>query len=149
MNDQTLAALNAEIDGARSELRKVEADVRAAEREALSRVREEYAERLQKIRARLRQAQVRKDTHLDATATHEWEGRRVVRTVRCGWAGQRVAAQYGVVQVRRKGMEFPENVTWGVPRIGEAFVRLELKSGKLGKRFDALRSNWQLVEDAA
>lgn len=80
-------------------------------------------------------------------ATHEWEGRRVQKQKHVGswYSRDPMETIYGVVEVRRIGTVLPENVTWATPEIGGAFVRLENKGGKLGKRIDRL-GGWTLVE---
>lgn len=80
-------------------------------------------------------------------ATHEWEGRRVQKQKSVGtwaWRPERETI-FGVVEVCRMDTVLPDNVTWATPEIGGAFVRLENKGGKLGKRIDRL-GGWTLVE---
>jgi hypothetical protein len=87
--------------------------------------------------------------HVDATSSHEWEGKRVSKVVtryRYNWGGVTQHAVFGIIEVRRLATVFPANSVYGIPPIGKAFVRLLKKDGTPSKAIDGL-FGWSLVKE--
>ena len=86
---------------------------------------------------------------VSATATHPWEGKRVVghKWVTSGFSGRHETA-YGIVEVRRVDTLFADNLaSYKRPAIGEAFVRLLKKDGTPGMKIDTNLNAGKLEED--
>jgi hypothetical protein len=48
--------------------------------------------------------------------------------------GWRAPCVYGVLEIFKQGDEYPENLRWNAPNVGDIIVRLMTKDGKLGKK---------------
>lgn len=148
--------LKAAADKARDEFNAIKSErdaaFREAKREVENRIVAEYAERYKAARDAKYAAENTLREHINATASHEWEGRKVVRTserYKSVWATRTTTVvEYGVVEVARSNTQFPANLrAWGLPKLGKPFVRLLKKDGKLGLKFESFTDDWQLAED--
>ena len=128
-------------------------EMRDAIREAEARVRATFADRMNESLREVSDAKCALQQHIDATASHEWEGKRVVRVEQLYGNHSRIpyktVVEYGFVEVRRSGTVFPDNAKYRMPAMGEPFVRLEKKDGMIGMRFERFNSAWKLAEGEA
>jgi hypothetical protein len=121
----------------------------AAVKAATEKVRASFAARLSAATNEFNRCATELLDHIEATATHEWEGKRVSKVViryRNNWGGVTRDTFFGIIEVRRLATVFPANSKYGIPPIGKAFVRLLKKDGTLGKSFDGI-SGWSLVKE--
>lgn len=160
----TLEEIEEQVRLANERLRQVEQERSKAEREAITAVRERFKDQWDGAQAAKSAVLTLKREHVDANATHPWEGKKVYRIekrrVRTWSRETETVKIVGVVEVRRSGTEMPANKTWGLPELGQAFVRLCNANGKVGKRIDDKRPDavtgkysetpgqpiWKLVE---
>lgn len=116
-------------------------------------VRERYREALSDAKSEAVKAEwALKKAESAAAPEHEWEGKRVKRiSVRRSFHRSTPGEpEYGIVRTCRIDTEFPENMTWRKPRVGDAFVRLLKKDGSEGVRIASLPGygigTWELDE---
>ena len=93
--------------------------------------------------------------HIEAEASHPWEGKKVFRDVsvwRGLWPSKAISKrEEGVVEIVRRSSQFPANMRYSQPRIGQAVVRLLKKDGSPSLRcFESwggqIHPNWKLAE---
>jgi len=85
-----------------------------------------------------------------AAGSHPWEGKRVRRAVK-KWRSyhNETIEQTGIVEIRRLDTVMPAGQRYGLPDMGEWFVRLTKKDGTPGTRIETEKTGWQLEEGAA
>ncbi len=107
----------------------------AARKAAYAAIDAEFCERMAAATDALYQAQKAEREHIDATASHPLEGRRVYRMV-SSWRrfGSTAAKRIeGMVEVRRTGTNFPTNLNnYSLPALGDPFIRKLKKDGTPG-----------------
>jgi hypothetical protein len=147
----TRTILHAKVRDAKEAQKALEYKIKQLAREAARKVEESFDAELNAHYRATSEAERALREHIDQTATHEWEGKRVVKTItkHQRWGDRSWTEKvYGVVEVRRSGTEFPASQRWGLPEQGEAFVRLLKEDGKPGlqlSRYD--ESNWALATE--
>lgn len=126
-------------------------------REAADAVRASYREQLRDLSHATYVANNALREHIDATTTHPWEGKKVVRVTHepvSRWSSKtREVRLYGVVEIRRTDTKFPANQRWGLPDLGDPFVRLLKKDGTPSLKLDRwnwrVTDQWKLAEEVA
>ena len=114
-------------------LRERDDEIAAAVAAAKAAVNARYNDHLRAASAAVSAAQQALDDHIDATASHPWDGKRVYRVepVRNRYTGRQVGEERldGIVEVVRQSSQFPDNKRYGLPRLGEVIVRKLKKDG--------------------
>lgn len=80
---------------------------------ARRKIEEAYRERIADATASIMAAEQAVRAHIDASAGHPWEGKRVYRTEKI--LGEKRFE--GIVEVRRTDTEMPGNVNYGLPKL--------------------------------
>ena len=71
----------------------------------------------------------------EGTILHKW--------MQYGWGTKNpytMTKETGVIQIFRNGDEYPDNMRWNKPRIGDLIIRLHKKDGSLGKKIERFYS---------
>lgn len=150
--------LRAELHAAECELRDTDTARRKAVNLATEAVYAEYAPRISACRAGIEAAQAALDQHLEQTTSHPWDGKRVYRDVRrrsLFKGGERTDRERGMVEVVRSGSQFPTNMKYGRPRVGDVIIRALKKDGNPSLKVAAhqhvsdVTSGWTLEDSDA
>ena len=149
---ERLDALKLAVKQANAAKRLIEANIRAEIDRETKRIESEWDETLGAVTGKLLQAERELRVHIDATASHPWEGKRVVRYVIAPgeWkyaSNPKKVPEYGIVEVRKSTTNFPANINFSLPSIGFAFVRLLKKDGTPSLKFKDLAYGWQLADE--
>lgn len=120
-------------------------------RAASSAIRDKFTDALREARQAHADAEQAVREHIDAAASHPWEGKRVYRIARITSRWDHHISETrveGVLEVRRIGTVLPGNVGWGLPKLGEPFVRKLKKDGTTGAAIETRVDigEWKLVE---
>jgi hypothetical protein len=144
-----LASISAEKKAA---LKVVTDEQTAALTAAKQRVITEFSERLNAAQREATAAASAYETALRTekeSKTHPWEGKKVTRKMnkRIRYNLTEVDV-FGIVEVRRTGTIFAENVAWHMkPDYGQVFVRLLKADGKPGLMIEKLTDKWTLADE--
>ena len=93
--------------------------------------------------------------HIEAEASHPWEGKKVFREVGVGYRFRsgisHTKREEGIVEVVRRSSQFPANMRYSRPRIGVVIVRQVKKDGTASLKFcghgaKTLNAEWRLAE---
>lgn len=117
------------------------------EAEVRQKVKEKYGEAENKASAEYAEADQALKVVLEKTRVAESEskipfpvGTKMVFWERDRWSDSwRTPCVYGILQVFKKGDEYPSNLRWDAPQPGDIIVRLQNKKGELCKKFDKYR----------
>lgn len=154
MGDNALEQAEVAAKAARLALEKLDTEIRAEKAKAAAEIDKRYgnqrAAALDDVSATGRALVAAKDSLPD----HPWTGKRVYKIERVyeRWSS-RVRSEIrheGVVETRRSATTLPAKQRWGLPQLGEGFVRLLKKDGTPGAKIDSLsgyRSDWKLSEE--
>lgn len=144
--------LDAAITARLAAVREIERERDQEIREARDAIAEKYRERLREANQRRFEAEQAKRDHIEAGASHPWEGKKVFRIKKktSRW-GSRVIGEErleGVVQVCRQNTPIPGNLGYSAPRLGQPFIRKLKKDGTVGTAIYTREDieNWQLAE---
>lgn len=146
--------LHAKVREARDAQKALESQINKEARAAADAVRASYREQLSALHRTTGDAERALRDHINATASHEWEGKKVFRMAdkSSRWASKPcMVPVYGVVEVRRSDTAFPAGQRHGLPELGQAFVRLLKADGTPGLKLDSwhwrVTDGWQLAEE--
>jgi hypothetical protein len=149
---QTIEELKNALDLAEKAHDQVKMAIADAKRAAAQAIDAEYAEIRATTHAVYYQAEQAHRAAVAAAGSHEWEGKRVYREkplYSSKWASRpygKVPVE-GIVEIRRLDTKFAENINYGLPSLGQAFVRLLKKDGKPGIAIERLGNfEWSLAE---
>ncbi len=132
--------LHAKVREAEDAQKALEYKIKQLAREAAAAVEKSFADELSAHYRATSEARKALQDCIDQTATHEWEGKRVVKTItkHQRWGDRSWTEKvYGIVEVRRSDTSFPQNLaSYSYPDMGKPFVRLLRKDGTPGARFE-------------
>lgn len=135
-NQEKLVQLEEALDAAGSEVRAAEEARNTEVMEVRRKIEENHKPIIDAAKARQRAASRAIAEFRGQIASHPWEGKRVRRDEMK--YGKRAGTIRGVVEIRRIGTIFAENVGFR-PSYGVAFVRLIKADGKVGIRIDSVQ----------
>lgn len=147
--------MRAELESANAAVRALEAERREKERAAVSAVQAEYSERMAAASKRRADAERAMRNHIDATASHPWDGKRVFKMESeptRGWQepGPKTVRVDGIVEVVRQSSKFPDNMNWSRPSLGHVIVRKVRKDGSASlqthRAWGDIMKEWTLAE---
>lgn len=148
--DQRISAAHRKVSEIRT-MRQTEID------DATAAINAKYATDLAAARAVLAEAVQAERDHVDATASHPWDGKRVYRErpkYASAWSSKQVGVERldGILEVVRQSSQFPANMTYSRPKLGTIIIRKLKKDGSvslathdiLGR--DPESAGWKLAE---
>lgn len=146
--EEVIAQARQKCEAAEREVSRIENEIAAAKNAARQSIDEEYAERLGAATAARRDAaKALRETKDALLPNHPWTGKRVFSMRRVGdrW-NRKMERVEGIVETCRSTTAFPPGQRYGLPMVGDGFVRQLKKDGKPSLRFWDLDKEWQLVE---
>lgn len=152
----TVDEAKAALDAARKLLQAHELEVRLEKVRVTAEVVARFSNQTADLTESVRAAEERLRAAKDALPDHPWTGKRVYREekqyARFSSRVTGVERIEGVVEMRRTGTVLPGGQLWGLPQLGEAFVRLAKKDGSLGLKVEDLErrhrhDQWRLVKE--
>lgn len=132
---------------ARRAANALEETIRAEKDRASSEINKRFAGQRAALSAAVSDARAATIDAKNALPDHPWTGKRVYKERDVGsWGRKQIERLEGIVETRRSTTSFALNAKYGIPRIGEGFVRLNKKDGSTGAKFDSLSSGWNADE---
>lgn len=139
---------------ARKALGDLDAEIRAEKVRAKAEIDNRYSNQRGALLDDVRSAERELIAARDRLPDHPWTGKRVYKIEKeyARWSSQVISKTRveGIVETRRSDTVFPANKRWGLPAIGEGFVRLLKRDGTPGTKIDSLtgyKSEWLLAEE--
>ena len=115
-------------------------------------IRAKHADKIAGLMEAESAAMERLNDHIEANASHPWEGKKVYANMYASAWSTAMKYQYGIVEIARKDTVFATNAgAWSKPSIGQVFIRKIKKDGtpaiQIADANPSFVRGWKLVDE--